>query len=199
MSFLRYVILAAPIGCLVMAWSIVRGFGERPALAGMAAAVLAVTPWASMPFDSLAPAPALRSGGTLVKPELTALMRGVFRRRRDPNQLVVEWLRQNAQPTDEILINYEDLPLMYYLPNPIRGGIAAFRAEDDTKTPPKFAILRRSVGFVHWPVFQREVSRYQWDPVPLHAPDVMWGNNPDPYGQIQDPNTTPDLLIARRR
>ena len=199
MSFLRYVIMAAPIGCLLIAWTLVRAFGKRPALAGIAAAVVALTPWASRPLEGLAPAPVMRPGGSLVRPELTALVRGVFRTRRDPNQLVVEWLRQNAQPTDEVLINYEDVPLMYYLPNPIRGGIAAFRAEDDAKTPPRFAILRRSVGFVHWPVFQREIARYKWDMIPLNAPDVMWGNNPDPMGQIQDPGTAPDLLIARRR
>jgi len=198
-SFLRYVIMAAPIACLVTAWTLVRGFGSRPALAGIAAAVLAVTPWASTTLESLAPVPELRPAGAVIRPELTALGRGVFSTRRDPNRLVVEWLRQHAEPTDEILINYEDLPLMYYLPNAIRGGIAAFRAEDDAKTPPRFAILRRSVGFVHWPVFQREVARYQWDAVPLSAPDVMWGNNPDPFGQIQNPEPAGDLLIARRR
>ena len=87
---------------------------------------------------------------------------------------------------------------MFYLPNPIRGGLAAFRVEDDAKTPPRFLILRRSVGFVHWPVFQREMGRYNWEPVTLKAPDVMWGNNPDPIGQVQDPATAPSLFIARR-
>jgi hypothetical protein len=199
MSFLRYVIIAAPIGCLVTAWALVRGLGQRPALVGITAAVLVVTPWASIALESLAPLPVTRPSGAFVRPELTALVRGVFQTRRDPNQLVVEWLRQHAEPTDEILINYEDLPLMYYLPNPVRGGIAAFRVEDDAKTPPTFVILRRSVGFVHWPVFQRELNRYRWDVIPLNAPDVVWGNNPDPYGQIQDPETARDLFIARRR
>lgn len=198
-SFLRYVIMAAPMGCLVTAWVLVRGFGSRPVLIGITAVVLAVTPWASVPFEHLAPLPVMRPNGAFVRPELAALVRNVFRARRDPNQLVVEWLKQNAAPTDEILINYEDVPLMYYLPNPIRGGIAAFRAEDDAKAPPRFAILRRSVPFVHWPVFQREMDRYQWEPVPLKAPDLVWGNNPDPYGQIQDPDTVRDLYIVRRR
>ena len=198
-SFLRYVIMAAPIGCLVTAWLLVRAFGSRPVPITIAAAFLAITPWASAPFEHLAPLPVLRPGGVLVKPELRALAYSVFRERKDPNRLVVEWLRQNAKPTDEILINYEDLPLMYYLPNPVRGGVAAFRAEDDAKTPPRFAILRRSVVFVHWPVFQREIARYQWDPASLSAPDVVWGNNPDPFGQIQNPATVKDLYIARRR
>jgi hypothetical protein len=53
------------------------------------------------------------------------------------------------------------------------------------------------VDFVHWPVFERELARYKWEVVPLKAPDVMWGNNPDPMGD-DDPNAAPDLYIARR-
>ena len=53
----------------------------------------------------------------------------------------------NAAPNDEILINYEDIPLMYYLPNPIRGGISAFRVEDDRtnlrRRGPRHALLAR--------------------------------------------------------
>jgi hypothetical protein len=41
------------------------------------------------------------------------------------------------------------------------------------------------------------VARYQWQVVPLKAPDVMWGNNPDPMGN-DDPNAAPNLYIARR-
>jgi hypothetical protein len=62
--------------------------------------------------------------------------------------LVIEWLQKNAAPSDEILINYEDKPMMFYLPNPIRGGVSAFRVEDDAQTPARFVVLRRSVGFV---------------------------------------------------
>jgi hypothetical protein len=60
-------------------------------------------------------------------------------------------------------------------------------------------ILRRSVLFVHWPVFRREMNRYDLDVVPLRAPDVVWGNNPDPLGKIQDPDSIRDLFAARVR
>ncbi len=143
--------------------------------------------------------PKLQSSGAVLRPELPILVHEIFMPRRDPNALVVEWLRQHATPTDEILVNYEDLPLMYYLPNPIRGGIAAFRVEDDSHGPPAFSILRQSVLFVHWPVFLREVKRYQWEDTSFRAPDVVWGNNPDPMGKIQDPNSGRDYLIARRK
>jgi hypothetical protein len=197
--FVRYVIVAAPLGACLAAWVLVRGAGSRASrLAWPGAAVLALTPWASMLLYPVAPPPPWLPGGALVRPELSVVGSAIFGHRPDPNRLVVEWLRQNAAPTDEILINYEDVPLMFYLPNPIRGGIAAFRVEDDAKAPPRFVVLRRSVDFVHWPVFRREVDRYAWLEVPLNAPDVFYGNNPDPRGQLQDPATAPPLYVARR-
>jgi hypothetical protein len=196
-SFVRYAIIAAPVGALLAAWVLVRAFGRHVRYAWLAAAVLIFTPWCSLPLRALAPPPEWWSGSPWYRAELKDLRARVFGHQPDPNRLVIDWLRKNAAPTDEILVNYEDIPLMYYLPNPIRGGIATFRVEDDAKTPPRFVVLRRSVEFVHWPVFDREVARYQWERVPLHAPDVMWGNNPDPMGD-DDPNAAPDLYLARR-
>lgn len=58
--------------------------------------------------------------------------------------------------------------------------------------------MRHSVAFVHWPVFQRETDRYQWIAAPVKAPDVMWGNNPDPIAQAQDFHTEREIIVARR-
>ena len=197
-AFLRYAIIAAPAGALVAAWLVVRAAGPHARLAPVGAALLALTPWASLPLHAVVPPPDWYISSPLLRAELPVLCAEVFGHRADPNRLVAEWLKRNAAASDEILINYEDLPLMYYLPNPIRGGIAAFRVEDDAKTAPRFLVLRKSVGFVHWPVFLREAGRYHWVPVGLKAPDVMWGNNPDPMAQGEDVRKAPDLVIARR-
>jgi hypothetical protein len=170
----------------VAAWALATAFHRSSALMWAGAAILAVTPWLTLSFEAV------------VRPELRAMAREVFTPRKDPNGMVVEWLRANAKPTDEVLVNYEDIPLMYYLPNPVRGGIAAFRVEDDAKRPPDFLVLRRSVGFVHWPVFEREVNRYRWERIPLGAPDVPWGNNPDPIAAGHDPSRADELILARR-
>ena len=197
-AFLRYAIIAAPAGALVAAWLVVRAAGRHTMLVPVGAAVLALTPWASLPLHAVAPPPDWYTSSPLLRGELPVLCAEVFGHRADPNRLVAEWLKRNAAASDQILIDYEDLPLMYYLPNPIRGGIAAFRVEDDAKTAPRFLVLRKSVGFVHWPVFLREAGRYHWVPVGLKAPDVMWGNNPDPMAQGEDAAKAPELVIARR-
>ena len=197
-AFVRYVIITAPVGAMLTAWVFVRLFPVNFAwLAAAPAAVAIFTPWLGLPLRPLAPPPDRWSGSKLYRTELKDLRAEIFLRWPDPNRLVIDWLRRNATPTDEILINYEDFPLMYYLPNPIRGGIATFRVEDDSSVPPRFVIFRRSADFVHWPVFERELARYKWEVVPLKAPDVMWGNNPDPMGD-DDPNAAPNLYIARR-
>jgi hypothetical protein len=206
-AFLRYAIVMAPIGCLLVAWVLVR-LGEGSRIRGFAwvgATIFVFTPWLSLPLSL--PLHVLRPtsfrGPTVFRPELEVLRRNVFGHRADPNRLVADWLKQNASPDDEILINYEDIPLMFYLPNPIRGGVAAFRVEDDAKRPPDFVVLRRSVEFVHWPVFLREVQRYAWTPASLNAPDVKCGNCPDPGVQEPrapgfDPEHAQPIFIARR-
>jgi hypothetical protein len=202
-AFLRYSIMAAPVGCLLSAWFVIRGCKGRAAYAYLAAIVLILTPWPSLPLYILRKPAGWRANnpsatGLLFKRELSTLAREIFNPPPDPNRVLVEWLRQNAKPSDEILVNYEDLPLMFYLPNPIRGGIAAFRAEDDSRNPPSFLIIRRSVPFVHWNVFAREVNRYRWAVAQVEAPDVIWGNNPDPMGEIQEFTTTNRVIVARR-
>ena len=198
-AFLRYAVMAAPVGGLLGAWTLVRGCGPRAArFAWLGALVLGLTPLASLPARALVPSMDRYEASPLWRSELSILAREVFGHRPDPNRLTVEWLRRNAAPSDEILINYEDLPLMFYLPNPIRGGVAAFRAEDDAVTPPRFVVLRRTVDFVHTPVFDREVARYHWQPAPARIPDIIWGNNPDPMMWDQYPDDVTNLFLARR-
>jgi len=199
---LRYVIIMAPVGCLLVAWVLVRLGGSQPRVfTWAAAAMFLLTPWLSLPLSL--PLHVMHRakyrGATVFRFELEVLRRSVFGHRADPNRLVADWLKQNAAADDEILINYEDIPLMFYLPNPIRGGVAAFRVEDDAKRPPDFVVLRHSVAeFGHWPVYDREVQRYAWTPVPLQAPDVHWGNCPDPIAQEEDPAHAQSIYIARR-
>jgi len=198
-GFLRYAIMAAPVGCLLSAWVLVCGCSLRPIYAWFGTVILVLTPWLSLPLHVLNTPPPWYPDSPWFRAELLTLRREVFSPPPDPNRLVIDWLRQNAAPTDEILINYEDLPLMFYLPNPIRGGVAAFRVEDDSKGPPAFLVMRKSVPFVHWRVFLREINRYKWSLAPVKAPDVVWGNNPDHMGENQNFRTANAIVVARRK
>ena len=195
-AFLRYVIMTAPLGGLLGGWFLVRVFPAR--LAWVGAIAMIFTPWLSLPVRLLVPTDDRYEAANWWRSELPIAANEIFGWRPDPNRLTVEWLRRNAAPSDEILINYEDLPLAFYLPNPIRGGIAAFRAEDDAKTSPRFVVLRRSVEFVHKPVYEREIGRYRWAEAPAKIPDIIWGNNPDPMMWDNYPAEMKYLFLARR-
>jgi len=197
--FVRYLIIVAPAGCLLAAWGLTRLLTPlSPLLPPLFAALLIVTPWFCKPLSALIDTSGELTGGAFLRSEWAVLREHIFATRPDPNRAVIDWLAANAQPNDEVLINYEDAPLMYYLPNPIRGGIPAFRAEDDARLPPKFAVMRQSVPFVHWAVFERELDRYSWQRIPLRAPDVIWGNIPDPMQGMLDPYHAEDLILLRR-
>ena len=77
------------------------------------------------------------------------------------------------RPEDEVLVNYEDIPLMFYPPNRIRGGNGCFRM--DEAPPARFAVLRRSALFVHGYYYGQFMGRHQWRQLPLrNAPDIPW-------------------------
>jgi hypothetical protein len=80
-------------------------------LAWLAAAVLIFTPWLSLPLARGRPPPEWWEGSVWYRAELKDLRAEIFGHQPDPNRLVIDWLRKNAAPTDEILINYEDLSL----------------------------------------------------------------------------------------
>jgi len=198
-AFLRYLIIVAPLGCLAGGWFLARLFPPRYAwMPWMGALVWMATPWLSLPVTALVPPDDRYEAGTLWRWEIPMMAREIFGTRPDPNRLTVEWLRRNAAPADEILVNYEDLPLAFYLPNPIRGGIPAFRVEDDARTPPRFVVLRHAVEFVHKDIYDREMGRYRWVEAPVKIPDLIWGNNPDPMMWDNYPAEIKYLYIARR-
>jgi len=219
--FHRYIMPLTPLASLLMAWLFVEigrliGQGRKTAnvttaAAFMLSAAVAVCPLPSnvvtwmLPLDRLTKHPF----GLLVRPELTVLKNELFRHQYDPNRTVIEWIKTRAHPDDEILVNYEDIPFMFYTDNPIRGGVPCFRVEDRSAEP-RFLVIRRSVPFLHWSVFKREVGRYgqelspyKWERITLNAPDIPFGNNPEPdslplWYFSRNGQAPPDLILAER-
>jgi hypothetical protein len=209
--FHRYIVHLTPIATLLMAWLFVetgkwfvrgRQAVFTPALLAVAsAAIVALCPLPSNLFSWVIPRDelTLHPLGMVVRPESTVLRDEVFGHRIDPNRAVIELLKARARPEDEILVTYEDIPFMFYTQNLIRGGIPCFRVEDNRASPPRFLVVRQSVPFLHWPVFIREINRYTWNRIPVHAPDIPFGNNPDPDSQpAWAPPYQPDVVLAER-
>ena len=114
---------------------------------------------------------------SFLRPEIVLLSYDLGGKGNDPNRETVEFLRPLLKPDDEILCNYEDIPLMFYLPNRIRGGISCFRVTDAGEV--SFMTFRRSWK-AHFPVYPQVIEKSQWRSYSLNAPDIPFGNFPDP-------------------
>ena len=189
--FYRYVVDMTPLTCLVMAFVSVR-LVRSSALAFLLGALLLFSPLPSLLVEPLIRPPEryrqlLPEPGLALRKELGIYAETLRADAPDPNRAVVEYLRPRLEPGDEVLINYEDTPLMFYLDNPIRGGIPCFRVEDSGV--PRFAVLRPDVTICHWEVYERSFARHRWRKHEMNVPGVTWGNNPDPlwhYSRTQN-------------
>jgi hypothetical protein len=191
-AFHRYIVHLAPLAALTVAWVLCEiatwvtrrhpREGRRVLVAGSLAVFVAVSPLianlAGVPHPHTVPS--ARFPGPFIRPEWAVLYEEVFAPLPDPNRLTVEALARVVSAGDEVLINYEDIPLMFYTDCRIRGGIPCFRVEDSSQGPPRFLVYRRSVSFVDGSVFRREILRSRWQPIRSGAPDVAWGNIPEP-------------------
>jgi hypothetical protein len=208
-AFHRYVVHLAPLAALSGAWVLSEGAAwitRRYALEPMRAwttVSLAVFVAACPVFSNVGAGPikvVIPGGyplGSFLRPEWKVLHEEVFAPLPDPNRRTVEALARVASSGDEVLINYEDIPLMFYTDYRIRGGIPCFRVEDSSRGPARFLVLRRSVKFVYGPVFQREVSGYRLRPIRTDIPDIPWGNMPEPEYRISmKPTSAPKVILA---
>lgn len=204
--FHRYVVQLAPLACLLTAWTVaqiaaplaerVRAPWAKAAVASGLAVFVAVSGLLSAPV-ALALNWLKQPVHLLGRPEVGTMLSEIFLERVDPNRAIVETIAPMLRDGDEILVNYEDIPLMFYTRARVRGGIPAFRVEDHSGPPPRFLVLRRSVPFVHWKAFEREWERYAWREIPVDAPDLPWGDNPDPSAMPLPP-TAMRVVVAER-
>jgi 4-amino-4-deoxy-L-arabinose transferase-like glycosyltransferase len=205
-AFHRYLVEATPLAAVATAWVLAQAAGwaarasgrawTRPATLVGLAAVVGATGLVAAPAAA-ALSSRNRPFRPIERPELEATLREIFEERPDPNRLAIEAIAPSLRPGDEILVNYEDVPFMFYTSARIRGGVAAFRAEDHEAPPPRFLVIRRSVPFVHWSVFRREVARYRWHQLSTGAPDLPFGNFPDPTW-VPLPRAPQEVIVAQR-
>jgi len=218
--FYRYIVDLTPLSSLIIAYTLTRlatTCGTSPVVSTVIAASLAAVQIFSAAFSQpVAMFFPTRSQpyslpGWILRPELKCYAAELAASSPDPNRETIEYLKPLLKPEDEILVNYEDVPWMFYVPNRIRGGIPAFRALDDHAPPPRFVVYRRTVTFTHDRIFKRafaptgELDAAHWTVLPTHVLDMIWGNNPDPgYVHAQQVHKledfgNPEILILEAR
>ncbi len=191
LPFYRYIVSLTTLSAIVTAYGIVEAARRLPGAKDVRWLVPSTVAVATLVF-SITNLPSWPGGlaipeehrleyylTSVVRPEIGLLIGDLTEGGEDdPNRATVEFLRQWIRPGDEILCNYEDKPLMFYLPNRVRGGISCFRVTDEGNV--RFAVYRRSVPFCHTSIYLREFQKSRWQVHVMNAPDIPWGNFPDP-------------------
>ena len=206
--FYRYVVAGTPLAALLLAALIATAsrmaYPGSPLAGGVSAVfmagVLALTPLASFAGGFWIPSRywSVYETGYFFRVEIPWFLIEYMGGAPDPNRDVIEALRPRLRPGDEILVNYGDVPWMFYTDYPVRGGISAFRVEDPT-SPPRLAVIRRSASFVEKAAFKRELARHRWRRLPLSIPDISFGNSPDPsHREFPLPKNTPPITVLER-
>jgi hypothetical protein len=204
----RYIVAASPVAALLLAFGVAGSAAlvtSRPAARALVAVALAaflaasplasnvVTRWIDPSLRTL------REPGRWLRAEIPAAWLELSGRASDPNRTVIELLQPRLEPGDEVLVTYEDAPFMFYTDARVRGGIPAFRVEDRSSPPPRFAVVRRSALFLPWNVYRRELNRWRWTEIASDAPDVPFGNSPDPNHRFYPLGPRhPNLVVLER-
>ncbi len=93
-----------------------------------------------------------------------------------PNEGLVKYLSAHAEPGQIVLVNYEDLPLMFYTELRVLGGLSGRGLADDVQ--PDWVIDRK-----HGPYRDRLatiVASGSYERVEIPYPDIRWENRPQP-------------------
>jgi len=113
-----------------------------------------------------------------------------------PNEGMVAYFHENAQPGETVLVNYEDLPLMFYTRLHVIGGLGAHGL---TKTvQPDWVVDRR-----HGPyrdALALVVAAGSYERIELPYPDIRWENRPEPgtHNYVTVHNADPVVIYRRR-
>jgi len=122
-------------------------------------------------------------------------LRSIIHPPAGPIDLIVEYLRKNAAPTDRVKVSYGDLPLMFHTDLTITGST-------ETGPPgPEWIISRYFRPLRMDDEFFRQNSGYHFRPFTIPFPDLQWNNQPDPlyhYYNTPAANLAPPITILRK-
>jgi hypothetical protein len=107
----------------------------------------------------------------------------------DVNQSLIDFFQAHARPGDTILTTYGDLPLQFYTPFKVVGGLQWSSVPPPGQVRPDWVVKRFVTRCNREEIFNpaeefilKDLRLYEdYQAVVLPYPDEMFGNRPDPY------------------
>lgn len=188
----RYLVHLYPLCAIILGWVILQAWRFQKFSAILLGLLLVFTNWLNLvPMDWLhiTTRPLLNDRVMLTYPN--SPLKLFFTELRDSypdvNTNLIEFFRTHAQPGDTILTTYGDLPLQFYTPYRIIGGLQGNIAT--VSRSPDWVVLRwetrwnRVLHLTDSEILTREKlsSTSDYYPIVLPFEDEAFGNIPDPY------------------
>ena len=210
--YFSYIVQLVPLLMVLLAWTLWHLL-QRWRLIGYALLAVLITtnllhafPYAlpitrQFKWASLAPRPYLA--------ETDALLAAAGRIRSDPkdyayelvhdyngpNEGIVQFLRQQAEPSDLVVANYGELPIAFYTGLRIAGGLSGYRLDEASSA--EWIINRRDGPYRD--ELARLISEGSYEPIEIPYPDLPWGNRPVPeYHKFATVHGVPNVVIYHR-
>ncbi len=212
--FFRYIVHLIPLLVAMLAIAVVLVL-ERWPLVGCAMLVvlvlgngLHVLPYGLPGVSTLNPAslwpgsPAFQALGDVwsraghIRSDVLMYAQELTHEYRGPNEGLVAYLAQHAQPGQSLLVNYEDLPLMFYTPLRVSGGLGAHGLESDAQ--PDWVVDRKYGPYREQ--LESIVARGSYERIELPYPDIRWENRPEPgsHNFLSAQGADPVVIYRRR-
>jgi hypothetical protein len=206
----RYLVHLYPLCAIILGWIILKAWRYDKISGVLLAFLLFFTNWlylVPMEWLHISNRPMLNDRHMITSPNLPLklFLTELCSPYPDVNRNLIEFFQTHARPGDIILTTYGDLPLQFYTPYQVIGGL---QANISPARPPDWVVSRwetrwnRAYQLQDSEKFIREklslAQNYQ--PIPLPCEDEAFGNNPNPLSHrfIPAANRLAGVIIYKR-
>ena len=204
----RYLVHLYPLFAIIVSWTVCKAYNYQKFSGVLLALLLIFTNWLymiPMTWLKITNQPMHNDINMLTYPNLPIknFLVELFSEYPDVNQSLINFFNRHAKPGEVILVSYGDLPLQFYTPFQIMGGLQGRVPLDNPDWVVKKGYTRYNREYYlnksETVILRRLDLSKDYQMVVLPCPDDFFGNRADPYyHRFLPPEWMPRLVVYRK-
>jgi hypothetical protein len=205
----RYLVHLYPLIAIIVSWPACKAYNYQKFSGVLLILLLIFTNWLNiipMTWVKISNPPIHNNINMLTYPNLPIknYLVELFSDYPDPNETLIDFFNRHAKPGEVILVSYCDLPLQFYTPFQVMGGLQGRVPLDSPDWLVKRSYTRynreyylnKSEEFI---LKNLDLSK-NYQKLVLQCPDDFYGNRADPYyHRFLPPEWMPNLVVYRKK